>query len=147
MLFFPYRTKFTTNLNKFVKRGQNWKKLTKMKKANIIGGSSKIHLKCSLWFSNFIKYNLSIPQYFKNSIMVQNFTVLFFMTFRLPETGPPYNASSIIAGDVSSTPWKRKGKKKPSPSSCTRFFFFWIFRSFIFFYFFLQLHPSILTFY
>jgi hypothetical protein len=78
MLFFPYRTKFTTNLNKFVKRGQNWKKLTKMKKENIIGGSFKIHLKCPLWFSNFIKYNFSIPQYFKNSIMVQNFTVLFF---------------------------------------------------------------------
>lgn len=35
----------------------------------------------------------------------------FLMTFQLLETRPAYDASSTIAGDVSSTPWKRKEKK------------------------------------
>jgi len=85
MLFFPYRTKLITNFNKFVKRGKNWKKWTKVKKANTIGGSSKIHLKHSLWFSNFKKYNFSIPQYLKNPIVVQNFIFFYFLVFDLRE--------------------------------------------------------------
>jgi len=56
-----------------------------VKKANTIGGSSKIHLKHSLWFSNFIKYNFSIPQYLKNPIVVQNFIFFYFLVFDLRE--------------------------------------------------------------